>query len=286
MPQLEIFANAASAVIATNGYNGGASTAGAPSSGTTESWTMGTGSTSFPPASNSSNPTTYFYMEDVADTTHELVMVTNVSGTAFSVTRGAGGTTPVTHAAGATWVQAITPLTLQNFKQTPGATTSAVTVSTTTETALAVYSPLAADEIAGTSWEAVAFGSIQKLGGATTATLTWRLRWGWVSSGTPGTAIVTLVSGTGGPALLTTLAAGSSFDVNGTVTMLTTTSLVANLNFWWSPSTGVVSGNQTASNGSGVTVSGSGPLALTAQWSAVTNTESLTCPAPLIYRES
>lgn len=53
----------------------------------------------FPAASNTATPPTQFHVIDVAANS-EIIAVTNVSGTTWTVTRGAENTTPVTHAAG------------------------------------------------------------------------------------------------------------------------------------------------------------------------------------------
>src|SRR5688572_20990731 len=101
----DIFTNQASTTVAASKT--------APAAGTTESWTVAS-SSAFPAASNTAVPTTQFYIADPAAPT-ELILVTNVSGTTWSVTRGADSTTPVTHSAGftvknvvpATWLQRI-----------------------------------------------------------------------------------------------------------------------------------------------------------------------------------
>jgi parallel beta-helix repeat protein len=101
----DIFTNQASTTVAASKT--------APAAGTTESWTVAS-SSAFPAASNTAVPATQFYIADPAAPT-ELILVTNVSGTTWSVTRGADGTTPVTHSAGftvknvvpATWLQRI-----------------------------------------------------------------------------------------------------------------------------------------------------------------------------------
>lgn len=248
-----------------------------------------TGSTSFsitstgadwPSASTSVTPNTFFRVTDQADTSEIMIVTTAAGGTGtdtWTVTRGAEGTSAIAHSANWTAVQVVTAGTLQNIKQTPSASVTAVTVNTTSETVLATYTPQAVDLTAGATWEAIAFGSIEKLG--STGTFTFRLRWGGVA----GTLLTSHVTGTGS-LNITTLASGSSFDVNGTVTLLSPTSAVANLNYFASAASGTVSAQGCASNGSGVTISGGGPLVLTAQLSTTANSNSLTVPAPLIYR--
>lgn len=101
-----VTANNPSTTIAANGYNGGSATGDAPAALTTETWTV-TSSATFPAASSSATPPTQFAIADVAAPT-EIIWVTNMSGTTWTVIRGEEGTTPVTHAAGATFQQVIT----------------------------------------------------------------------------------------------------------------------------------------------------------------------------------
>lgn len=102
----DLFTNQASTTVAASKT--------APAAGTTESWTVAS-SSSFPSASNSANPVTEFYVSDPAAPT-ELILVTNVSGTTWSVTRGADGTTPVTHSAGFTIKNVIPAKWLQRLE--------------------------------------------------------------------------------------------------------------------------------------------------------------------------
>lgn len=92
MPR-DLFSNQGSTTVSSGGTT-------APSQGTTESWTVASSST-FPAASNAASPVTQFYITDPA-LPAETILVTNVSGTTWSVTRGADGTTPVAHTAGFT----------------------------------------------------------------------------------------------------------------------------------------------------------------------------------------
>ncbi|MCA1841556.1 MAG: hypothetical protein LC723_14875, partial [Actinobacteria bacterium] len=101
----DLFTNQAQTTVSSGGTT-------APAAGTTESWTVAS-SSSFPAASNAAIPVTQFYVADPA-LPSESILVTNVSGTTWSVTRGADGTTPVAHTAGftiknvvsAAWLQA------------------------------------------------------------------------------------------------------------------------------------------------------------------------------------
>lgn len=293
----EVFANVASCVAS------GTSGTTAPAQGTSEIWVMGTGYTSFPIATTSTVPQRYFYITDPDDTTHEICMVTDggSGGSTWNgVTRGALGTTPVAHASGATWVQTITHGTLQNFKQTPGASTTAVTLAnTTTETVLATYTPTPDELIAGASWDVIAFGPLAKANGAFNVTFT--LYWG--GSGAPGSAftatgsvlMATLAMGTNAPGLNTTMAAGGSFDINGDIVWLSSTTATANLNAWYSGITAAATANNATTTNSAATtpfgssatpktISGSGPIILTAKWSAANASSTLTATAPIIRR--
>jgi len=76
----------------------------APSSGTTETWTVAS-SASFPAASTASGNT--FHIADPALPT-EVIQVTNISGLTWTVIRGAESSTPIAHATGATFKQVVT----------------------------------------------------------------------------------------------------------------------------------------------------------------------------------
>ena len=80
--------------------------AGAPSAGTWETWTVAS-SSGFPAASGTAVPPTGFHVADAAANS-EVIAVANVSGTAWTVMRGAEGTTPVSHSAGFTVYQVTT----------------------------------------------------------------------------------------------------------------------------------------------------------------------------------
>lgn len=78
----------------------------APAPGTSQSWTVAS-SGSFPAANSSATQPTQFHVSDPA-LASEIILVTNVSGLTWTVTRGAEGTTPVAHAAGFTVKQVVT----------------------------------------------------------------------------------------------------------------------------------------------------------------------------------
>jgi lysophospholipase L1-like esterase len=80
----------------------------APAAGTVENWTVAS-SALFPPASSSSSPPGQFHVADaVLALASEIIAVTNVSGTTWTVTRGAENSAPVAHSAGFTVNQVVT----------------------------------------------------------------------------------------------------------------------------------------------------------------------------------
>lgn len=90
---IELYANQPSTTVTSGGTD-------APASGTQETWTVAS-SAGFPAASTSSSPPGQFHVADASTAAlSELVAVTAVSGTTWTVTRGAEGTTPVAHTAG------------------------------------------------------------------------------------------------------------------------------------------------------------------------------------------
>jgi hypothetical protein len=84
----------------------------APAQGTTESWTAATTTTLFAAVTGTSQ----CHVIDPLQPS-EIILVTNISGTTWSVTRGAEGTTPVAHAANFTVQQAVTAFAYNTFLQ-------------------------------------------------------------------------------------------------------------------------------------------------------------------------
>lgn len=297
------FANNPSTTVAVNGYESGAATGDAPAALTAEVWTM-TSSTEFTVANSSAVPATQFHIADEAAPT-ELITVTLMNGTSnntWAVTRGAEGTTPVTHAAGATFYQVVTAGDLQNFKQVPSTLYSPTTVTSTTETVLASYSVPAADFQTGATFEIVAFGPWNTGGTSTKSIFQFALYWG--GSGAVGSAFVAtgstklawIKSGTNTAALTnTTIVAGNSWDLNASITLLSGTTAAANMNVWYTQTITVIgiSATTTNTNASGLseasavgTISGSsGPIILTGYWPTA-SASSLTAVAPVIYRSA
>ena len=96
MAAAETFANLASTTVTAGGTT-------APAGGTTESWTVSS-SSAFPSVSTG---VTQLHVADISANS-EIILVTNISGTTWSVTRGAESTTPVAHTAGFTVYQVTT----------------------------------------------------------------------------------------------------------------------------------------------------------------------------------
>ena len=90
---IDLFANNASATVSSGGTT-------APAAGTSESWTLA----SIVGLAASTGVTQMRLVDPAASS--EIMLLTNLSGTAATVTRGAEGTTPVAHTAGFT-VQAV-----------------------------------------------------------------------------------------------------------------------------------------------------------------------------------
>ena len=116
----ELFAND----LATTTVASGGTTA--PSGGTSESWTVAS-SALFPAAATG---VSQFHVADPA-LPSEMMLVTNVSGTTWTVTRGAESTTPVAHAAGFTVYQVVTSGFLSTVATTTGDLSAGPLVSST-----------------------------------------------------------------------------------------------------------------------------------------------------------
>lgn len=109
------------AVFANDAFTTATSTYGttSPASGTSESWVM-TSNTGFPVASASAAPPTWWHLVDQALPSETIAVTANPS-TSWTVTRGAEGTTPVAHAAGATYYAVVSAGDYAAFGQ-PGST--------------------------------------------------------------------------------------------------------------------------------------------------------------------
>jgi Pectate lyase superfamily protein len=106
---VELFANLPSTTVTSGGTS-------APAAGTPETWTVAS-SSSFPAASNSATAPTQFHIADVAANS-EIILVSNVSGTTWTVTRGSEGTTPVAHTAGFAIFQVVSAGGYQQLSRT------------------------------------------------------------------------------------------------------------------------------------------------------------------------
>lgn len=100
------FSNEATTTVSSGGTT-------APTSGTSETWTVGS-STPFPSAVTASG-TTFTVIDPAAPS--EVCLVTNVSGTTWTVTRGAESTTPLAHSANFTIVHTVSAGALTTFLQ-------------------------------------------------------------------------------------------------------------------------------------------------------------------------
>lgn len=104
----ELFANQAQTAITSGGT-------GAPAGGTSESWTPASG-TGFPTADPTAFPPTFFRITDVV-ASGEKIIVTDSRSSPWTVTRGAEGTTPVTHTTGFTVQNVVTAGALAGVAQ-------------------------------------------------------------------------------------------------------------------------------------------------------------------------
>lgn len=133
----------------------------APAQGTSESWTVAS-STGFPAALSTAKPATQFTIIDPA-ATGELMRVTNVSGTTWTVIRGADGTTPVTHASGFT--VAITGAAAYLNAATPYI--NIATATTSIGTGATDLTGLVVDNLPAGTYTFKAFVMLTSTGGAT-----------------------------------------------------------------------------------------------------------------------
>jgi hypothetical protein len=143
---VEIFnANRAATTVSSGGTD-------APAAGTSESWTVAS-SAGFPVPSSGASPPTQFHVCDPAAPA-EMIAVVNVSGTAWTVTRGAestgtGSTTPVAHAPGFTVQQVMTTGFLGSVLQKSGGAMQgplAPAVSVLTDAATVTLNALAGND--------------------------------------------------------------------------------------------------------------------------------------------
>ncbi len=129
---VEIFANQPSTTVTSGGTT-------APASGTTESWTVAS-SSPFPVISPG---VTQFHVADIATGLQsEIIAVTSVSGTTWTVTRGAESTVPVAHAGGFTITQVVTAGALGDFPPVFNVMTYGATGNGTTDDTAAIQAAM------------------------------------------------------------------------------------------------------------------------------------------------
>lgn len=218
MAALELFANQAQTTVTS----GGATT---PASGTSETWTVSS-SSGFPAASSTASPSTFFRICDAnPSTSAEKIIVTNVSGTTWTVTRGAEGTTSVAHTSGFTIQNVITAAALENLVQLSkaGLLYPSGDTSGATDTA-AINAIISAGQTAvlawtGTNWTGgqTPFYVNAPLTPASGATLRGQTPWSAVPSdnygvagGVSGGSVIYAVSGFSGAAAISMANAGGS----------------------------------------------------------------------------
>jgi hypothetical protein len=147
-------------IFASNGQTTTVATAhGIVTAGTSETWTVAS-SAGFPAAVTG---VSQFRIADKAAPS-EIMIVTNVSGTTWTVTRGAESTAPVAHSAGFTVYAALTAGVLGGLVVKPAATETIIYVS---------LAASASDSNDGLSWgsaKATIAGALTAIGGTTSNT--------------------------------------------------------------------------------------------------------------------
>ena len=104
---VELFTNPVSTTVSAGGTD-------SPAAGTSQSWTVA-GSGGFPAAV--ANGTAFHIIDP--DNPYEIMLVTNVNGSTWTVTRGVEGTV-ITHASGFTVQQFLSAAVLTSFVQAGG----------------------------------------------------------------------------------------------------------------------------------------------------------------------
>ena len=104
---VEVFGNVAMVTVISGGTD-------APASGTQETWTVSSAG-NFPAVSSSATPPTQCHIADIS-LNSEIILVTNMSGTTWTVTRGAESTTPVAHSADFIVYQVVTAAVYAGFQ--------------------------------------------------------------------------------------------------------------------------------------------------------------------------
>jgi peptidoglycan/xylan/chitin deacetylase (PgdA/CDA1 family) len=154
---VETFANQPTTTVSSGGTT-------APAQGTPETWTVAS-SSSFPAANSGATPPTQFHVADTATGRGgEIIAATLVSGTTWTVTRGAESTTPVAHSAGFTIVQVVSAGALGGMLQ------SGRNLSDVTSTA-AAYNTLSPMTTTGDIEYESGAATASRLAGNTSATM-------------------------------------------------------------------------------------------------------------------
>jgi hypothetical protein len=249
--------------------NGGTA---ALSQGASEQWTVSSSAT-FPGVSTS--PPTTFCVADTAATS-EIVQVTAITSNVWGVTRGAEGTTPVTHATNFTVQQVVTAGALQNFTQYPnsGATVASTAAASGLRT-LATYVPPTADIPApGNVYDMTCFGAIWDTTSGLTLATTWNI--GGVS-----TTLASAISGTNGT-LPTTLST-SAYWLEGKVCCWGASTMTCGFNFmsYGTPASHTIASLLGASTAGISITGGAGTLAIVANLGAAS---SITTTGYYIHR--
>lgn len=248
----------------------------APASGTSEQWTVAS-SSGFPAVSATAVPSTGFSVADTAATS-EIIAVTAITGTVWGVTRGAEGSVPVTHTGGFSVMQVVTAGDLSGFGQftTTGATATTGGTGATTYTVASFTVPTIDAPASGVVYDVNCYGFLTQA--ATARVLTVTLNWG-------STTIVSAVTGTNGSAMPATALTRNGVWIEGRVTCISSTTMVAALNF--QTYNGATPLSIANSSTAATTISGAtGPLGLTVTWGTAATTYAFTAITSLIHRIS
>lgn len=262
-PTAEVFENQPTGTVTSGGTTTGST-----------SFTV-TATTAFPVASTSTNPNSIFRIVDAADTSEIMIVTTAPGGTgsgqSWTVTRGAEGTTAIDHSADWTCVQIISGGTMNQFYQQElmgQALYSCNDVSSASPTTIFSYTPSTQDQpVAGVVYEFTAFGTMGTSNTTTDSELVFKLTWN-------GTTLATLTLNSSGNTEFLTAMTSAGWWLEGSVVCLSSTSMVAGMNFMTHKTSTAYNAVTVTDDGTsamaGVTVSGTGPLELQVEWDVST----------------